>query len=389
MHRDIKVDNLLVDEHGNAVVADFGIARAVAGYAEQTGTNMVMGTPQYFAPEQARGLALDGRADIYSLGVTLFKASTGTLPFTGEDWYEIARQHVEEKPPRVRSLNASISRELEDVILRCLEKDPDNRYPSGESMCEDLAGILQDRGESAAMRTVSVPTAATLPPGTAVPKLRRRRRGVSPLVWAGSAVAAVIVLFMIFAMTSDNNAGAVQPASGQTGASGPILSLPNTSPATQRRPLKVMVPADAALKIGSVDVGRGPWSADTMPPGDYTVTASVPGRAECSTTTVTRTVTLGPTGPDSIALQPRECGWVTLIPRSRTRRDSEATYALTNLDWRKNGPLPKEDSLRVLVPVGQAQLVVRTPLCTDFRASVSVSKDTVRRVSFLRICGPG
>ncbi|HEY8312344.1 MAG TPA: serine/threonine-protein kinase, partial [Gemmatimonadaceae bacterium] len=85
IHRDIKTDNILYDDHGNAIVADFGIARALSGYTEQTGTNMVVGTPQYFSPEQARGQTLDGRADIYSLGVTLFKAATGVLPFQGED----------------------------------------------------------------------------------------------------------------------------------------------------------------------------------------------------------------------------------------------------------------------------------------------------------------
>jgi serine/threonine protein kinase len=103
IHRDIKTDNVLYDDHGNAIVADFGIARALSGYTEQTGTNMVVGTPQYFSPEQARGQVLDGRADIYSLGVTLFKAATGVLPFQGDDWYEIARQHIEEPAPRPRS----------------------------------------------------------------------------------------------------------------------------------------------------------------------------------------------------------------------------------------------------------------------------------------------
>ena len=102
IHRDIKTDNVLYDDHGNAIVADFGIARALSGYTEQTGTNMVVGTPQYFSPEQARGQTLDGRADIYSLGVTLFKAATGVLPFQGDDWYEIARQHIEEAAPRPR-----------------------------------------------------------------------------------------------------------------------------------------------------------------------------------------------------------------------------------------------------------------------------------------------
>ena len=175
IHRDIKTDNILFDEHGNAIVADFGIARAVSGYAEQTGTNMVVGTPQYFSPEQARGLQLDGRADIYSLGVTLFKAATGVLPFTGEDWYEIARQHVEDRPPRPRALNPALSRDLEEVILKCLEKDPDDRYQSGEALAQDLAELLQDRGESATFRTLVVPAADTAS-NPALPRVSGRRR---------------------------------------------------------------------------------------------------------------------------------------------------------------------------------------------------------------------
>ena len=388
IHRDIKTDNILFDEHGNAVVADFGIARAVAGYAEQTGTNMVMGTPQYFAPEQARGLSLDGRADIYSLGVTLFKAATGSLPFTGEDWYEIARQHVEEKPPRVRSLNASISRELEDVILRCLEKDPDNRYPSGESMCEDLAGILQDRGESAAMRTVTVPTAATLPPGTQLPKLRRRRRGVNPVVWAGGGIGFLIVLILIFTMGGDKTAsGSVVPP--RQGSPGGVLNLPTGG--DTRRVLSVRVPDSASLRIGSVEVGMGSWTSDTLPPADYVLTATIPGRAECPTVTVSRTVTVRQAGMDTVSLQPRECGWVEVVPRkgSGGRAGGGATYTLQNLDWRTTGTMPKTGSLRLLVPVGQTQLMIREPLCADFRTSIPVTKTLPKRIIVTAMCGAG
>ncbi len=109
VHRDIKPDNILFDEHGNAIVADFGIARALSGSTNQTATQMVVGTPHYFAPEQARGRSLDGRADLYSLGVTLYRAASGVLPFPGEDWYAVARAHVEEVPADVRSHGAPIS----------------------------------------------------------------------------------------------------------------------------------------------------------------------------------------------------------------------------------------------------------------------------------------
>ena len=163
VHRDIKVDNILFDEHGNAIVADFGIARAVSNYVQQTGTNMVVGTPQYFSPEQARGQPLDGRADIYSLGVTLYRSAAGVLPFTGEDWYEIARQHVEERPVRPRVHNSQLSRDMERIILRCLEKDPAARFQTGEALCQALAALSLERSDTIAMRSASAPGSSETP----------------------------------------------------------------------------------------------------------------------------------------------------------------------------------------------------------------------------------
>ena len=372
IHRDIKTDNILFDEHGNAVVADFGIARAVAGYAEQTGTNMVMGTPQYFAPEQARGLSLDGRADIYSLGVTLFKAATGALPFTGEDWYEIARQHVEEKPPRVRSLNASISRELEDVILRCLEKDPDNRYPSGESMCEDLASILQERGESVAMRTVGNPTAATLPPGTALPKLRRRRRGVNPLVWVGSAVAAIVVLFLVLNMSGESTAAGPPVRPPEQSSGGSVLTLPpGGAPPAPRRTVTIKAPAGAQIMLGTDTVATGSWSSDTLGAGQYAFTASLPTRTACQFATETKTVTVRDTGTTQVELNPRECGWVNVVPKYNGNYDSPE-LSLTTLGWTKRYTIQGRAPLRVKVPVGQHRLEITARYCYPFRDTKAI-----------------
>jgi serine/threonine-protein kinase len=190
VHRDIKVDNILFDEHGNAVVADFGIARAVSNYVQETGTNMVVGTPQYFSPEQARGLPLDGRADIYSLGVTLYRAATGTLPFNGDDWYDVARQHVEERPVRPRVHNKQLSRDLERVILRCLEKDPTDRYQTGELLCQALASLSVERNDSVAMRGTPALLASDTPTATIPmqvnPRLTRPWRSFHPgRRWAG------------------------------------------------------------------------------------------------------------------------------------------------------------------------------------------------------------
>jgi len=143
IHRDVKPQNVLFDDTGKAVLTDFGIARAVAGYVSTTGKQMVLGTPHYISPEQARGMPLDGRTDIYALGVTMYRAATGELPFRSSDWYELARLHVEEPPEPPRKKNNELSKEFEAIVLRCLEKDRENRYASAAELAGELDAILE------------------------------------------------------------------------------------------------------------------------------------------------------------------------------------------------------------------------------------------------------
>jgi serine/threonine-protein kinase len=138
VHRDIKPHNVLLRDDGTAVIADFGIARAVSGYVSATGVNMTIGTPQYISPEQAQGRKLDGRSDLYALGVTLYKAATGTVPFRSSDWFELARMHVEEQPVAPHKKGGSLSPRLERIILKCLAKHPEDRYPSAQALREEL-----------------------------------------------------------------------------------------------------------------------------------------------------------------------------------------------------------------------------------------------------------
>jgi eukaryotic-like serine/threonine-protein kinase len=138
VHRDIKPDNVLIAEDGRAVVTDFGIARAISGYVAATGFNMTMGTPSYISPEQAQGRPLDGRSDLYSLGITLYRAATGQLPFRSTDWFELARMHVESKPQPPRDIKPDLTRRMERVILKLLAKHPDDRYAKAEDMLADL-----------------------------------------------------------------------------------------------------------------------------------------------------------------------------------------------------------------------------------------------------------
>ena len=153
IHRYIKPSNILFTDDGDAVLTDFGIARAVAGYSANTGKQMVLGTPHYISPEQARGLPLDGRTDIYALGVTMYRAATGDLPFRSSDWYELARLHVEEPPPPLREKKPELSKAFERIVLTCMAKDREERYLSAMALADELDTLLDGHGRGALSTT--------------------------------------------------------------------------------------------------------------------------------------------------------------------------------------------------------------------------------------------
>jgi serine/threonine-protein kinase len=140
VHRDVKPGNVLISPSGQVKVADFGIARALGAGAEEnlTQAGSVMGTATYFAPEQAQGLPLDPRSDLYSLGVVLYEMVTGRPPFSGESPVAIAYKHVQEQPAPPRHLNTNVPAELEAIILKLLAKSPQQRYPSADDLRADL-----------------------------------------------------------------------------------------------------------------------------------------------------------------------------------------------------------------------------------------------------------
>jgi serine/threonine-protein kinase len=154
IHRDIKPQNMLIlPESGEIKIMDFGIARVSemkGGGSDLTSAGMVMGTPDYMPPEQAQGQPADFRSDIYSLGVVLFETFSGKLPFTGDTIMKVVMGHIQTPPPRPRALNPRIPAELEVVILRCLEKSPDQRYQKVADLLEALTAISSRIGEAAA-----------------------------------------------------------------------------------------------------------------------------------------------------------------------------------------------------------------------------------------------
>lgn len=154
IHRDIKPQNMIISRDGKVKVADFGIARAVSA---QTLTSTAMGSVHYISPEQARGGFSDERSDIYSLGVTMYEMVTGRLPFDGDNTVAIALAHLEDAvvPPSV--YNPDIPMALEKVILRCMEKKPDRRYPNAAELITDLRKcLLYPKKESSKTEAVAV-----------------------------------------------------------------------------------------------------------------------------------------------------------------------------------------------------------------------------------------
>jgi serine/threonine protein kinase len=147
VHRDIKPDNILLAADQRPVLTDFGIARAVSGYVAATGYTMTIGTPAYISPEQAQGRPVDGRSDLYSLGITLYRSLTGEVPFKSRDWFELARMHVEDRPDSLVKRRPELSRRIDRIVLRLLAKHPDDRYPSATALLEDLTDRSRPTGD--------------------------------------------------------------------------------------------------------------------------------------------------------------------------------------------------------------------------------------------------
>lgn len=154
IHRDIKPSNILIEkseEHGWwPYILDFGLAREV-GDAGTTAAGTILGTPSYMSPEQAKGKInlLDRRSDVYSVGATLYELLTGVPPFKAKNYFEMVMKITDEKPIELRKLNDSIAEDVEIIVLKCLEKDPQKRYQSAKALAEDIALYLDGEPISA------------------------------------------------------------------------------------------------------------------------------------------------------------------------------------------------------------------------------------------------
>jgi len=164
VHRDVKPGNVLMTAAGRVKVTDFGIARATQGNSGEalTQTGAVMGTATYFSPEQAQGLPVDGRSDVYSLGVVLFEMLTGEPPFSGDTPVAVAYKHVREAAPRPSDRVLDVPPDLDTIVVSAMAKELDSRYQSADDLRDDLVRFGRGKPPSAAPVTAAV---AELPTG--------------------------------------------------------------------------------------------------------------------------------------------------------------------------------------------------------------------------------
>ena len=196
VHRDVKPSNVLLQDGKWALLMDFGLAKMMTGTSNITASGIGVGTPDYMSPEQAQGLPVDQRADIYSLGVVLYQMLSGEVPFHAETPMAVMLKHIVEAPPPLRTKNPDISPEIEQVVLNALAKSREDRY----AHAVDFAAAYEAALDSAAtLPSAQHPRLTSLP---VTPAIDQRR---SPWLIVAGMIAALAVVIAIAALAQSNN----------------------------------------------------------------------------------------------------------------------------------------------------------------------------------------
>jgi len=269
VHRDIKPANILLtsrEKYGieRPKITDFGVAKLAAGQITTSG--QMLGTPAFMPPEQFTGAPIDGRADLFSLGVILYWMATGEQPFPGETMTAVSYKVVHTEPVPPRKLNPSISQNLDQVILKCLAKSPADRYQTGDELAQDLAAIrtgsttglhaqvpLPKAGEIESGATLDMRPANTVPLQSPAPATPQKTIASAPakksagIYIAAAVVAAVVALTGWYTLRNKNAAKETVPAN--TAITAPALTAAEaTAPVATAPPIPAPIQPAAPAK---------------------------------------------------------------------------------------------------------------------------------------------
>jgi beta-lactam-binding protein with PASTA domain/tRNA A-37 threonylcarbamoyl transferase component Bud32 len=361
VHRDVKPGNVLITPNGIVKVTDFGIARA--GTSEGlTQTGSVMGTATYFSPEQAQGLPVDGRSDVYSLGVVLYEMVCGTPPFTGDTPVAVAYKHVREDVPPPSQRVPALSPDLERIILAAMSKDVDTRYQSADDLRTDLLRFLRGQppiaapitaevapitGQTAAQPTAVAPTVAAPTQRRVVQteEEKRKKRGpllaiIALLLVLGAAIVALVLLL-------------------GGGGGGKTFAIPNVVGQPEAQASATLTGAGFKVKSQAV-------SSDNVPAGQVVSQDPGAGTKIHRGDTVTLNISGGPapvTVPD-VTGQPFDRANFTLVGRglkvNKTISQSEniPVNDVISMDPPPNSQVVKGSTVTLVVSAGPSPVTV-------------------------------
>jgi len=269
VHRDIKPDNIMFDEHGHAVVTDFGIAKAASG-GKLTGTGMSIGTPHYMSPEQAKAQPLDGRSDIYSLGVVAYQCLTGSVPYDGEDSFSIGYKHIMEEIPTPPLENPE-KRSLFEVIRKMMAKTPAQRFQNADELVSVLEGGRSVSFTTDATMAIPAMTGARLASAATTPLPRAtggRPPGAEP---ERRSVVSGLLLWLLIVGTVFGGGGFYAYKKGLI-----FAKTPGVSDSTAARDTTARA-HDSATAAGDTTKGAAD-SSGSAPPAPPPIGPGSPGR---------------------------------------------------------------------------------------------------------------
>ena len=282
IHRDVKPQNVLIDDSGHVYLADFGIARMVEGSPGLTQTGVVSGTPQYMAPEQARAQKVDHRVDIYALGIITYEMLTGSVPFSADTPVAVLMKHIMEPIPLPSP--SQVPEAVLRPLLKCLDKDPTARWPTGMSFVQALekgmgeaAPTVRAGARAAPAPPPSTPQTTVLPTGPTAVGAGRPTAHTSRGRWILLGVGGVVVLlalataFWLASRPSDRSPEnlAAQPPTPET-------EMKTTSPSVPSGPPPATPAAAPAPSSAAPGAPRGPGSEETRPTVEPPPTAPPP-----------------------------------------------------------------------------------------------------------------